>query len=906
MYRIPVVFSLLSVAFLASVGCAAESDGAPGETPNRKTDKATHQHPANRLAHETSPYLLLHAHNPVDWFPWGPEAFEKAQQENKPIFLSIGYSSCFWCHVMERETFSDEETAAYMNEHFVNIKVDREERPDVDDIYMLALQVYYRAIGSPPNGGWPLSMFLTPTGKPMAGGTYFPPRARRGLPGFLAVLQKLHESWTDDEERMTAAAEAIAGEVRRVSAPGESSRTVPLGRSLVDQAIAAVEAQFDPEYGGLEFDPRRPNGPKFPVPTRLMLLQSQIGNGDAVNGDAVNGDGAKGDGAKIVAMLENTLDHMLRGGIRDHLGGGFHRYSTDRQWMVPHFEKMLYDNAQLAEVYSNAYARTGEQRYRDVAEQTFAFVLREMTSPDGGFYSALDAETDGIEGQHYVWSKDEIAGVLGESDAALFNDVYGVNEPERFEHGHVLHLPRPIIEAAVTHGIPAAELRDRLSVMRDKLLVVREQRPALLKDDKVLTSWNGLMIRALARGGEVLNRPDLIAAGERAARFVLTNMRDEEGRLLRTHRDKLSKLNAYLDDYAFVVSGLLALHRATGQQEWLDAARQLTDDQIDLFWDEEGKAFFFTSDHHEKLLARTKNAYDNVIPSGNSMSVRNLVRLAELTGNADDLTRAGETLALFAPKLENQSGALTFMAVAVDEYLAATSASVSTETDVDSDSDANSDSGPVSDSDSESAAETLPPGESAVASDAADKPVVVRAAKFPQQGTGEPLVLAARTDPRLKDAKVSAKAYLSVDKLPAGGKAQVAVVLAIKDGWHINTNPARPDFLVPTELILKAARKSKLSQIAYPKGHDFRMEGFDEPLSVFEKQVLLKGTIEAPRAAAGATEELELTIHYQACDNRRCLRPTDATLKLRVPVAAAGADVKTINQRLFAPKGKGN
>ncbi|MGE0377058.1 MAG: DUF255 domain-containing protein [Planctomycetaceae bacterium] len=863
MSRFQSVIQLVASVLLASAGWAAAADDASPTSAEKSA--ATHTAAANRLAHETSPYLLLHAHNPVDWYPWGPEAFEKAKRENKPIFLSIGYSSCFWCHVMERESLSDAEIAAFMNEHFVNIKVDREERPDVDDIYMVALQIYHQAVGSSQGGGWPLSMFLTPDGKPIAGGTYFPPRPQRGMPGFLSVIQSLHQAWTDNQKQIVAAADVFADEVRRVSVPRVNLEAVPLDRSLIDGAVAAVAAQFDPEYGGLDFDSGRPVGPKFPVPTRLMLLQSQLG---------------KGDDARIAEMLNTTLDHMLRGGIRDHVGGGFHRYSTDREWLVPHFEKMLYDNAQLAEVFADASARTGDQRYRDAAEETFAFVLRDMTGPDGGFYSALDAETDGVEGQHYVWSREEILLVLGDADATLFSDVYGVNEPERFEHGYVLHLPKPLAEAAASTGIAEAELRERLTVMREKLLAVRKQRPELLRDDKVLTSWNGLMIRALARGGRLLDRPDLIAAAERAARFILTEVRDEEGRLLRTYRNDQSKLNAYLDDYAFFVDGLLALHRVTDAPEWLNAAQELTDGQIDLFWDQEGKAFFFTSNHHEELLARTKNAYDSVLPSGNSVGVRNLVALARLTGNEAYRKRAQETLQVFAPLLRDQPGGLTFMAVALDEYLAFTAAEAS-RTD-------------------ES------PDETAGADDREAAPTVVRAAKFPPEGTNEPLILAARTDPRQQDAIVSAKAYLSVDQLLPGGKVEVAVVVSIKDGWHINTNPARPDFLIPTELKLSTVHKTALSKVAYPKGHEFRMEGIDEPLTVYEKEVVLKGTLDAGRAAAGQTEELTLTVHYQACDDRKCLRPAEAKLSFKVPFAASKSDVKPINESLFKPKGRGN
>ncbi|MEZ6051041.1 MAG: DUF255 domain-containing protein [Planctomycetaceae bacterium] len=849
---LPVFCLCLAAICAVSVTASAHADeGVEKQLPS------SHHHAENHLAGETSPYLLLHAHNPVDWYPWGPEAFEKAQRENKPIFLSIGYSSCYWCHVMERESFSDEEIAASLNEHFVCIKVDREERPDVDDIYMIALQVYQQAIGSSQGGGWPLSMFLTPKGKPMAGGTYFPPTERRGMPGFLSVIKQLQTAWETNRAQMEAAADVLARNVQRVTAPNLTLTPVPLDRSLVDAAVAAIEQQFDPEYGGVGFDPSHPNGPKFPEPTRLMLLQSEVER------DA---------GDQISKFLNSTLDHMLQRGIRDHLGGGFHRYSTDRRWLVPHFEKMLYDNAQLAEVYATEYVRTGDERYLDVAEETFGFVLRQMTDPEGGFYSALDAETDGVEGKHYVWSPDEIATVLSEEDTELFKEVYGIDEPSSFEHGHVLHLPRSLAEVAAERQVSEAELQERLANMRQKLLTVREQRPALLRDDKTLTSWNGLMIHALARGGKLLDRPDLINSAERAANFILAEMRDDEGRLLRTHREDVSKLNAYLDDYAFFVDGLLALHEATGNDAWLTTAKQLTDDQLNLFWDDRANAFFFTSDHHEELLARTKNAYDGVLPSGNSVSVRNLVRLCELTGDPIYRERAQETLEVFAGRLQEQPGSMPFMALALDEYLA-------------SDENGTNDAGQTVENES--------------AADSAG--TTVTAAKFPQQGADSqaPLVVAARTDPRDRDAKVSAKAYLSVDQISAGGTAQVAVVIEIKKGWHINTNPAMPDFLVPTELTLKSAAMAELSKVVYPKGEDFRMEGFDEPLSVYEEKVVLVGTINAPASAAGQTDEILLNVRYQSCNDRQCLRPTDAKLTFKVPIAVAGAQVNSINQRLF-------
>jgi uncharacterized protein YyaL (SSP411 family) len=848
------------------VGSAFSSETG-GKNPDQPADTANsparpkRERAPNRLARETSPYLLLHAHNPVDWHPWGPEAFEVARRENKPIFLSIGYSSCYWCHVMERQVFENEEIAAYMNEHFVNIKVDREERPDVDDLYMLALQIYYQATGSPAGGGWPLSMFLTPAGKPIAGGTYFPPEDRPGMPGFPRVMRQLHDAWINQQEQLTRTSDLLTREVQRLSRPGLSLTEVALDRSLVQSALEAVQASYDSEHGGLDFEADAPHGPKFPVPSRLMLLQSQIAAGD----DAT------------ARMVDHTLDAMAAGGIRDHLGGGFHRYSTDRFWRVPHFEKMLYDNAQLAEVYVDAFQRTSRQPYRRIAEETFDFVLRELTDPRGGFYSALDAETDGVEGKCYVWTKDEVEAVLGADAARLFGAVYGLDRERNFEHGWVLQLRRPVAEAADELRVPLAELEMQLAEQRARLLKARQARPALLRDDKVLTSWNGLMIRAFARGGQVLQRRDYLAAAEKAALFVLAEMRDAEGGLQRTWRAEQSKLNAYLEDYAFLVSGLLALHDATGDEQWLHAARNLTDDQIERFWDEAGKAFFFTSDHHEELLARAKNAYDGAIPSGNAASVRNLIRLARHTGDERYAEHARATLEVFAPRLRDMPGSLPHMAQALHEYLAFVERTSRSAEPVDP-----------------STSRPEPPAEPL----AQRTPPRAGGAAAGEKETLVPFAVATPEEAAKHD-KVSARAYLSVDRLPAGGKCSVAIVIDIAEDWHINANPARPDFVIPTELTLTAPQKTKLAEVKYPPGKDFRVAGFDELLSVYEKQTVLRGTLEVPAVAAGKTEEVQLTIRYQACNDKNCLRPMKLTLTGRVPVAKAGETVKPQNAALF-------
>ena len=827
-----------------------KSPAAADETPvDARQKAATDERPANRLAKETSPYLLLHAHNPVDWYPWGPDALAKAKAENKPIFLSIGYSSCYWCHVMERQVFENETIAAYMNEHFVNIKVDREERPEIDDLYMLGLQVYLQATGSSEGGGWPLSMFLTPTGKPFAGGTYFPPEDLPGRPGFPGVLRQVQGLWSTRQQDLEKNGEFLAREVQRLSQPGLNLAPARFEQSLVDGVVAAVTAGYDKEYGGFDFNPEAPVGPKFPSPTRLKLVQSQISASDQRG---------------LGTMLDHTLQAMAAGGIRDHLAGGFHRYSVDRFWRVPHFEKMLYDNAQLAETYAAAWQRTNRQSYREIAETTYAFIEHELTDPRGGFYSALDAETDGIEGKHYVWSREEVAAAVGVDDARLLATAYGLDQDEFFEHGYVLYLPRPLSDSADRLQMPQAELESRLVELRGTLLKARRQRPPLLRDDKVLTNWNGLMIQSLARGGALLQRPDYVAAAEKAALFLLSELRDDEGRLLHTYRAGKARLNAYLDDYAFLVGGLLALHEATGNAEWLNAARRLTDEQVALFWDVHGHGFFYTAKDHEPLLARAKEAYDSVMPSGNGQSVRNLVRLALLTGETSYGDRARETLRVFAPRLRETPGSMCSMAEGLSEYLQAF--------------------GPEEESPGKQIA-AAPQARDAAAAD-------------------EKLVPAAEMskEDAAKHDKLSAAAYLSVDRLPAGGTCRIALVIDLDEGWHINANPAQPDYLVATELTATSGKKTKLTLVEYPKGEVFKVEGIEESLSVYAGRCVIYGTLEVPKEAAGQNELIELTIRYQTCNDKTCLRPTKVVLRAQTPVAMAGEDVKKINESLFKPK----
>jgi uncharacterized protein YyaL (SSP411 family) len=853
-------------------------------TPASAEAPAATARPENRLSRSNSPYLLLHAKNPVDWYEWGPEALERARTEKKPIFLSIGYSSCFWCHVMERLVFENAEIAAYMNEHFVNIKVDREERPDLDEIYMLGLQVYLSAIGSGQGGGWPLSMFLTPDGRPFAGGTYFPPDDKDGRAGFGTVLRQINDVWTKQPDRINQTADLVTREVQRLSKPALILESVPLSQQLVADAAKSILAAYDAEDGGVDFDSTDPDGAKFPVPTRLELLQTLSA--------------AAGSDPGLTKALDHTLDRMAAGGIYDHLGGGFHRYSTDRHWRVPHFEKMLYDNALLADVYATAYLRTSRKSCRLVAEGIIDFVLRDLTDPQGGFYSALDAETDGVEGKYYVWSKEEITQLLGPDEARLLLSAYGVDEPQRFEIGAVLFLPRPLSETADHLQLPLADLEARLQASREKLLAARQKRSPLLRDDKVLVGWNGLMIRALSRAGTILRRPDYLDAAQKAAVFVLGQVHDKNGRLLHSWRNGQASIPAYLDDYASLTGGLIALHDATGDARWLQAARKLAEQQQSLFWDEAGKGYFFTSSEHEQLFARPKNAFDSVIPSGNSLSARNLVRLAQLTREVGYARQAQETIQAFVGQTKQNPAGNATLLLALHELLA----SVGTTTEL---------AGPVPGvlSGPPKTFVTDVPGAQAPKMLAGPTPTAPKAPTPPAApvqpkppAADAPLipVATAAKEEAEKHPLLAGQAYLAADALTAGEPTRVALVLQVAPEWHINANPPRPKQMKATEWKGTFAQKSELKDVLYPEGEDFTVEGFDEPLSVYEGKVVIYATIVAPEAAAGQTEDLTFNIRYQACNNETCQRPVSLEIKGQARVNPKGQKGKAINERLFA------
>ena len=642
------------IAASLAILLVASDDRLRGDEPAPVTEaKAAPKH-TNRLAKETSPYLLLHAHNPVDWYPWGEEALAKARKEKKLIFLSVGYSSCYWCHVMERQSFMDEEIAAKLNENFVCIKVDREERPDVDEIYMQALHIYLQLVGSKQGGGWPLSMFLTPDAKPLMGGTYFPPRDKDGMLGFMTVLDRVLEAWNSEPEKWQKTGDSLANYVSESLRQRPILRVIKLEPSLVDSVLKAIAVQFDTVYGGFGFDEANPRLSKFPEPPNLRFLIDYA---------------RRNPSSPAAKMLTLTLEKISQGGIRDHVGGGFHRYSTDRYWRVPHFEKMLYDNAQLVTVYSLAYELAPRPDYQRVVTETIEFVGREMTDVHGAFYSALDAETNSEEGRYYVWRREEVEKVLSPEEFALWADAYGISGESNFEERYIPLLSAPLSELAKKRGLTEDQLNVKLQPIRQKLLAERSKRPRPLTDTKILTGWNGLMIRSLAEAGRVFKNQGYVAAATKAADFLLAHLRDDKGNLLRTYAAGQAKIPAYLDDYAFLVDGLIALHRASGDDRWLKAADELTQLQLKLFWDERVGGFFFTSTLHEQLIARSKLPTDTVTPSGNSVSASNLLYLATALNKPEYVDRAGKCIQAAGPLLDEHASAVPQLAVALSQWI---------------------------------------------------------------------------------------------------------------------------------------------------------------------------------------------------------------------------------------------
>ena len=566
-----------------------------------RTGTAEQHEFTNHLINETSPYLRQHAHNPVDWYPWGEEAFAISREQNKPVLLSIGYSACHWCHVMAHESFEDEEIARLMNDNFVNIKVDREERPDLDQIYMNAVQMMTH------HGGWPMTVFLTPDAIPFYGGTYFPPQDRYNMPGFPRVLISVAEAYKDRRSDIAQTSDQLLNELRRLSETSGSEQSIE--KELLDAAFVGITRGYDPVNGGFG------GAPKFPPAMTLeFLLRTFVRTGNA---DALE-------------MVRTTTTKMAYGGMYDQLGGGFHRYSTDAKWLVPHFEKMLYDNALLSRVYLHYYQVSQDELARETTKGILDYVIREMTNDEGGFYSTQDADSEGHEGKFFVWDIAEIKSVLGEKEANFFCAAYDITDSGNFEGENIPNIKHSLKVVAEKAGVTLDELNASLSQSKRKLFEVREQRIKPDRDEKVITAWNGLMLASFAEAGVVLDRPDYLDIARKNARFILSKLQ-RDGFLLRTYKDGVAKFNAYLEDYAFLIEGLTTLFETSGEIEWLNAALSLTDRMVEEFWDEDNAGFFFTGTSHEKLIVRSKDYFDNATPSGNSVAASVLLRLGILT-----------------------------------------------------------------------------------------------------------------------------------------------------------------------------------------------------------------------------------------------------------------------------------
>ncbi len=734
---------------------------------------------SNNLVGQNSPYLLLHAHNPVAWYPWGNAALEKARSEDKPIFLSIGYSTCYWCHVMERLVFSNPEIAAQMNTYFVNIKVDREERPDIDRIYMTATQLLNR------HGGWPNSLFLTPDLQPFFAGTYFPPEDAHGRPSFPRVLDVMQREWSENRSEVERIANKLAQAISELEA-GQQAPPMQPDSVSVERALVSLRGRYDGLNGGFG------GAPKFPPYIRLKFLLSEA---------------ERLDDELFRRIALHSLEAMAHGGITDQVGGGVHRYATDAGWKVPHFEKMLYSQAQLTQLYVRAYALTGQERWRRAAAQILSFVEREMTAKEGAFYSALDAETEGEEGRYYIWTEPEIMEVLGD-DAALFMEVYALAPMPEGEAG-VLCIENAPSEVAAEIGLPVDELYAHLDAMREVLYKARSARSYPLVDDKTIAAWNGMMIGAYAYAYEVLKEPAYRLAAERAAEFILQHMRRSDGSLLRVQRAGQAQYDGYLDDYAFLTEGLLALYRATGNTRWLDESRALADQMLTRFWDGETGGFFFSQSAAD-LIVRSKSAEDGALPSGNAVAVHALLDLAQATNEMRYEQLAQRTLYVFGGMMRAQPEAFVHMVAAVERL------------------------------------------------------------------EGPRRVAATAAVATTNDSIVNMQVQRTASK---NERAGIIINLHIREGWHINAQPARGDFIKPTALTLNADAALINLALDYPPGRVLFFPALDETLAVYSGRVALAAHWQKNPTAHGA---LRLLVQYQACDDSRCLPP--AELRYSMPL----------------------
>ena len=798
--------SAARVMTAAALAAALNAGASAQEATQPDQDPSTHQvrplRRPNRLFYETSPYLLQHAYNPVDWYAWGPEAFEAARQQDKPIFLSVGYSTCYWCHVMERESFENEQTAALMNKHFISIKVDREERPDVDDVYMAGVQTLAG------RGGWPMSLFLDPYSlKPFKGGTYFPPQPRYGKPSFSQLLQTVADQWRDRRQETLQTAERTAVAIRRrLSA---SYQPQPVNEADVERAVTMLVSGHDPEHGGF-----RRGRTKFPMPVNLELLLA-----------------AGWERPTVAAALRHTLDRMAMGGIYDQVGGGFHRYSTDRQWLIPHFEKMLYDNAQLASVYAKAYERTDDPFYGQIVRETLDYVLREMTGPEGGFYSAQDAEVNAREGASYVWTAVEVRQVLAaaglQGEIAFVLQVYGLDRGGNFRDPHhprdglknVLHLAQRPDELAAALGLSLEDFSRRLATIDAALLAARDLREQPTTDDKILTAWNGLMIAAMVDGARALDEPRYLEAARRTARFILENLQVPGGGLLRTYRAGQAKIDGGIKDYAHFIHGLIALHRAAGEQEWLDDAGRLAHEARERFQDERFGAYYDTLAGREDLLVRAKTTRDGVIPCGNSMMLVNLLDLHELTGDRAFFDDAARTVSGLSSSIKRSPVSTALATVALKRFV-------------------------------ERYPGHMPGSRPAAAAGRQQQPVRVLASPR--------VVWVSREAP-----------------------GRFEVTLKIADGYHVNAHEPGSAELVGLELRLVG--QGLELKAAYPAGEPFRAEFSKDVIRVHEGTITVPVSLVQTGTVQG---QPRVVLVYQVCTDQVCMQPQRVALPVKIAVSS--------------------
>ncbi|MEX0886475.1 MAG: DUF255 domain-containing protein [Phycisphaeraceae bacterium] len=778
-------------------------------------------HPANRLIHETSPYLLQHAHNPVDWYPWGDEAFAAAREQDKPILLSVGYATCYWCHVMEREVFENAELAALMNEHCISIKVDREQRPDVDDLYMTATQLLTG------RGGWPMNVFLTPPAtdgsaglRPFWAGTYIPPQPMHGMPGFAQLIEGIAAAWRDDRDNVLdqagKVADAVAAHLTHRDTGGE------LSREHVERAAGQLLGTYDREHAGFG------GAPKFPHPANLQFLQALLRHDHT---------------DQLAAALAHTLDRMARGGVYDQVAGGFHRYSVGAEWLVPHFEKMLYDNAQLVEVYTDAWAREprGEQAglYARIVRETCDYVLREMLDDTGAFYSAQDAEVDGREGGNYLWTRGEVERVFVDdpSQRELAVRMYGLDRGTNFRDPHhphaepvnVLYLPEPLDALARERGVPLDELLTQRRQINARLKAVRDTRPQPATDDKVLTSWNGLMIAALARAGRLLDEPRYIGAAARAASAVLDHLAADDGSLHRAMRQRQVSVPAFLEDYAALAHGLIELHRAQpGNDRWLAAARTCTQAAIDRFAvaGEQG-GYYDTLPDQADLLVRLRSTYDGVIPSANSQMVHNLLDLHELTHDDAYLDRALRDLQSVGKALAEQGIVHVHMQHALLRALE-------------------------------------------IAPDRVEHPTTPTTPATDQPSFAP---VAAAVDPDVIDLGI--------------GVADVDIHIRIEPGFHLNSHEPRDATLTPTAVELVGINGALAIDVDYPAPVEHQPAFADAPLPIYQGEITLRAHLRRtdPTRPLPADAHPRLILHCQPCTDTACHQPRTIELPLSIRTA---------------------